>query len=294
MNKVFKCVLVCIIFSLLGSCAFDDRKKDSQNENTHKMLESSFLSHNETANQPINISQTQINSLEDEHVEQLKSVETEKSYDIVESRYFDSDETMNKYIDITYPQVNGLGNGQIEQIINDEIKNTALKVLELFASLDDMEVIADYLITYASDDILSIYFTALPVYAPLDSLAYPMRHNVSANFLIELGERIGLANIVDINDDFTNSFYDNFYLYGDYRSDEGKTSVDEDIKGTFDLDNLLISDKDYNKEICSYLTEDSLFISIAVRKSAGSYALYKANYSDIEEFLNIKWRAGIE
>ena len=241
-----------------------------------------------------NIESDEKYDVEDEIIETIYTDDDEK-YEIIKTIYSDNDENINRYINIAYPQVTELENKYIECVINDKIRETALEPLKIYPLLEYVDIHSEYSVTRVSNDILSMYFAAYIEHAPPDSLTFYVRNNNSASILISTGEKIRLSDVVNINEDFFDPFYDNFHLYGEYESDEiAKRIVDEDVKSTFALDNLMLSDQDNFTEVCSYFTEDSLFISITVRKSAGSYALYEAKYSDIEEFLNPRFKMLVE
>jgi len=206
----------------------------------------------------------------------------EARYEITEIHYWDYDEPVGKDIDIWYPQISGLQNKQQEQHINDVLVETAFDILQQFTSLDEMEIEVQYFVTLASETILSVYFEISSFHI---AQPYPRRTSSSVTFTLETGERIGFSDIVEINQDFRTSFYDNFHIIWNDDNLEGKQIVEEDVMNTFGIDKLHLIDK-YDGA-CSYLTEDSLVVSIAVRKSAGSIALFEAKLSEIESFLRL-------
>ena len=278
MNKFINFFLISVMLICLCSCTFDNIGNDEKD--------------------PVMDEVTEIKDTNNEVISEINETaysDNEIVYETIETKYSDNNEMVDQYIKIAYPQITELENEYIEHVINDEIRETALRVLEVYDSLENTTINSEYLITCASNDILSIYFHAYITHAPANSLTFYLRRNRSANYLISTGEKIGLSDVININEDFINSFYDNFHIHSKYDSDEeSKRIIDDDVKSTFVLDKLLLSDQDNFTEVCSYFTEDSLVISIAVRKASGSYALYEAKYTDIEEFINPRFKMLVE
>ena len=215
-----------------------------------------------------------------------KNVENERTYEIEEINYSDIDETINKRINIAYPQIRNLGNDVIEKAICVQIEAIALGLLDTFTSLDNIEMDVGYSITYASADIISIHFVLEYFGWPM---AHPWIHSESINIWIESGERFGLADILDINEKFMASFFDIFEAAREYNSEETENFIMEAIRKHPDyLESLASTDgRDY-VGVCGYLTEDSIVISVEVEYAIGSYFLFEASYSDLEEFLKLK------
>ena len=68
-------------------------------------------------------------------------------YEIVGETYVDIDETVHKNIFISYPQLIHSSDMNKEQIINDQIKKTALDILNGF-SLDGYDLETTYSVTF--------------------------------------------------------------------------------------------------------------------------------------------------
>lgn len=206
------------------------------------------------------------------------------NYNIVETVYTDNIDATNQKVSISYPQISNLKSIDVEQLINNSIESLALEILEQFTTLDEMEVKVTYSITHSTSDILSLYFVAESFHP---AQAYPLIRISAATFSIESGDIIKLTKIIDINDDFINSFFNNYHLYSKYNSVEEEHVVNEYVSGILSRESFLISDEGLNSEIHGFLTDDSLIISIAVPHSIGSYVLYEAKYSKIKDFLNM-------
>jgi len=201
------------------------------------------------------------------------------NYNVVETVYTDNIDVGNQKISISYPQISNMENTDVEKLINNTIESLALEILEQFTTLDEMKIVVTYSITRSMPDILSLYFVAESFHP---AQAYPLIRISTATFSIESGDTIKLAKIIDINDDFINSFFNNFHLYSKYNSVEEENVVNEYVSGILLRESFLTSDEGLNSEVHSFLTDDSLIISIAVPYSIGSYVLYEAEYTNIK------------
>ena len=215
-----------------------------------------------------------------------KNVEKERTYEIEEINYLDIDETINKRINIAYPQIRNLGNDVIEKAVCAQIEAMALGLLDDFTSLDNIEMDVEYSITYASADIISIHFVSEFFGWPM---AHPWVRSDSINIWTDTGERFWLTDMLDINEKFMASFFDVFEAGREYDSEETEKFIMEAIKKHPDyLERLASADGRGYVGICGYLTEDSIVISVEVEYAIGSYFLFEASYSDLEEFLKLK------
>lgn len=206
-----------------------------------------------------------------------------EKYTIVETVYEDNIDATNQKISISYPQVSGHKNIDIERLVNNSIEISALEILEQFTTLDEMEVKVTYSITNSTSDILSLYFVVESFHP---AQPYPLIRISAVTFSIESGDVIELTKIIDINDDFVDSFFNNFHLYNKHNSIE-EDVVNEYVSSILSQESFLISGEGLNSEIHSFITDDSLIISIAVPHSIGSYVFYEAKYSEIKDFLKI-------
>ena len=207
------------------------------------------------------------------------------TYEITELNYSEYDNTVNKDVSIVYPQVNGLPDKSIEEIICVNLKETAMDMLKSYSELNDMKIEVTYSVTFASDKILSVHFVSSAFHS---TQAYPLIRSSSANFLLETGDKLEINDILLIDEEFIKSFHEIFYLSRDYSGEEEKDLILNDIRSTFDIEDIANTRSDnFYTEICSFLTKDSVVISIEIRYASGSYALFEANYSDLAKFLKI-------
>ena len=214
----------------------------------------------------------------------IQYLKGEDPYEIIEISYADCDERINKNIAIVYPQIQKLNNTEAERLICEEIEKTAFAVLSDFTVLNDMNIDVSYSVTYASADILSIHFIVRSFHS---SQAYPLIRSFSANFLVETGKKLELTDVINVNDEFFVSFFNNFELSVEPESKESYERILEDAKDALKIENFLGDKEDIYSDAHGFFTEDALVVSIEVRYSNGSYALFKANYPDIKDFLKI-------
>ena len=206
------------------------------------------------------------------------------NYNIIETAYTDKMNAANQKVSIIYPQISNIKNIDVEQLINNSIESLALEILEQFTTLDEMEVSVTYVITHSASDMLSLYFV-VDSFHPAQ--AYPLIRVSAVTFSIESGDVIKLAKMIDVNGDFINSFFDSFHLYSKYNSVGEENVVNEYVAGILSQQSLLSSDEGLNSEIHSFLTDNSLIISIAVPHAIGSYVFYEAEYPKIKDFLRM-------
>ena len=203
--------------------------------------------------------------------------QTPAEYEVVESRFVDNDAANDMAISINYPQINKLKNAKMEQYINEQIENLALSVLNDFVSLQKMNIETTYSVTFASNNIISIMFIVRSFH---ETQAYPLTRVKTLNIDVLTGERIKLKDIVRIDTNFVDSFSEIFKNQRKYEHGQSAELIDDYIKDFISLEGFFTCDEDYNVDYCSYLTDDSIVISIAVPHSGGSYTFYEAKYSD--------------
>ena len=204
------------------------------------------------------------------------------TYEIKELNYLECDDALGKDINIVYPQIDGLLDENIERIICNELKEAIFNVLENYSELNDMDIDVTYSVTFASDKILSVHFISSAFHS---AQAYPLVHSSSVNLTMETGEKFEIDDMLIMDEEFIKSFYDIFYLTRDYGSEEARDLILNDIKGTLNIED--VASMENNTGIHVFLTEDAMVISVRVRYAAGSYALFEAKYSDLEEYLKM-------
>ncbi len=211
------------------------------------------------------------------------NMNVEQSVDNVtvkEEVYFDVDESMNKDVKLKFPVINGLDDEETQKQINYELKEVSLNVLNDFSSLEDMNISTSYEVMLNSNEILSILYTANSLHTVQ---AYPLIRTHTININMSNGEKLSDSDIITIDDDFIALFSEKFEITSEYVSDEDKDRIKEYVYDNISLDMFREASISSYPEISFFLTETSLNISLAVPFSLGSYAVFSAEYSDINE-----------
>jgi len=224
-------------------------------------------------------------------------------YDVIECSYEDNNVATDKVINIKYPQIRKMiansNNKAIETIINERIKGLVLSELSKlvlsskdpplteFEGLGEASYVdkgtleAEYTVTLQTNTILSVRFIVTSFHQPQ---AYPLIGVRTINFDMHTGKTLELNDIVNVDSNFRSSFFDTFSnqrKYDERVDDEFYDSINEYAKGILSIKSLRTCDEESSVDFHSYLTTDTVGISIAVPFGGGSYALYEAKYSDV-------------
>ena len=207
---------------------------------------------------------------------------------IVERTYTDDDVSVEKQIRITYPEIEAVENVETIQKLNQDIKGLALGVLTEFSSLNEMNIDVKYLPVACTDELFSVCFIVKTFHK---AQAYPLIRIKTLNVDATTGEKLKLKDIIDID----NLTSDNFFHYFDnitpYEEDVimVRKQVDEYVEDYLNrlFEIVQTCDDDDNVECHSYLTKDSVIISISVPHAIGSYALYEASYDSLRDVMNM-------
>lgn len=203
-------------------------------------------------------------------------------YKINKMVYDDNDITKNQYVNIEYPKVTNMKDSLVQQQINSDIENAAFEILNDFTSFENMDIEVTYSITKMSSDILSFYFITNSFH---HSQAYPLVRISTVNLCIDSSLKMKLNDIINLNNNFINYFTNNLNLCNDNLSDEEKIIINNYVTEMLNIEIFSDSDENLSSPIHCFITEDSLFITIAVPHNLSSYALYELKLSDIQQFL---------
>lgn len=207
-----------------------------------------------------------------------------KTYKIIKLNYVDN------YIKISYPQITGLSDTNKQKKINDLIKTEALKVLNYYNNIGkEISLDIDYDIKWKGSNLLSIQYSGL---GNIKGFAYPNNIFYTSNIDINNINKLGLTDVVNIDENFVEKFKKGRYVPWD----TGLKSAIDLIKDDIDSYNLVREFKNADSMgeentsfSFSYFTEDSLGISIGVAHAIGDHAEFEINYKDIKE--NIKFES---
>ena len=204
-----------------------------------------------------------------------------KSYEIIKNTYTDEN------VKISYPQITHLSNASLEKKINEILKGDAFKVLNDYGGIsDDLTLDLNYAIKLKSDNLLSICYSGL---GNVKGTAHPNHIFYTTNINIPNGSRIKLKDIISIDDNFIKKLKKAKYIAWEAHADkELESAIYEQLNSLDDdmLKNMLMNADSLDGDVFSYLTKDSLGISLGVPHALGDHAEFEMKYSDIKN--NIK------
>lgn len=203
-----------------------------------------------------------------------------KTYEITNANYIDK---INKNIKISYPQIIYLKDISKQKLINKRIKNDILKVLNNYKSEKrkfDLQI--NYNIKLKSRNLLSILYTGFDCFS-----GYPRVNCLSYTENIDLNSvrKIRLGDLVNINKGFVKKLLDGKFKSLDYGAPSGLEEYDIQTM----IEKLrradLIEDVGTAKQsdAYSYLTSDSLGISIYVSHVAGDHREFEIKFKKIKD-----------
>jgi hypothetical protein len=207
------------------------------------------------------------------------------SYKIVEVIY------QNKDIKISYPEILDLRDINKQKMINDLIKSEALNVLKCYEGVIDVLTLDIYYkIKLKNAKLLSIEYMG---YGNVKDTAHPDNLFYTTNINLVKGSRIILKDLVKINENFIKKFREGIYRKWKPDLNLELNSVineiregykNEDLINYFNnadsLDNIGTENQ---SDTYSYLTKDSLGISIGITHALGDHVEFEINYKDLTD-----------
>lgn len=180
-------------------------------------------------------------------------------------------------IKIFFPQINGLSDNVKQKKINELIRNAALvdtqDDINLYRSFE-----LDYTIMWTSDNLLSILLSG---YYDEKQAPHPNRICSTVNIDMKTGNLIKLADIVNVNSDFIQTFI-NKSQFVDASATLDFTAIKKDY---FNADNLKTY---FDNDEAYYFTSKGLVFHVSTEHAIGDYALFSLNFSDISKYIKQK------
>jgi hypothetical protein len=209
-------------------------------------------------------------------------VSPKSSYKIISETYDN-----NKGTKINYPQITDLSDAEKQKELNEIIKDEALKGNNYYKDVDgDVTIDINYKIVCQEPEILSIIYSGV---GNVSGAAHPSNLFYTTNLDTINTKILRLNDIVDINDDFVNMFINgkfkavNSDYESEYKSEISMVTFDDWKKRLLTADPL---DKMGNE--FSYMTKDSLGISIGVMHALGDHVEFEIKYKDIWKYFKLK------
>lgn len=262
-------LVISIVFSTTSCSIGKTRIPDNKSSITVNNEQSTLIANGETPKQRL----------------ALKSpaeISGTRNYEIIEQTYHNGEVTIN------YPQITGLSDVNKQRAINDMIKtDTVSKFLDCFKNSDgilnkdELSLRINYTVKWQSSNLLSIQYTGVSY---SKGAAHPNSHFYTTNIDINKGLRLRLKDLVIIDERFVEIVKDGKFI-----------AVSPDVKtklgSAFFTNEKLIKDCNQADVIdrenliegyaFSYLTDDSLGISMGVLHAAGNHVQFEVKYQDI-------------
>ncbi|WP_298841594.1 hypothetical protein [Clostridium sp.] len=193
---------------------------------------------------------------------------TSINYQLVKNVY------TNKKVIVNYPQITNFGDVSKQKVINNILKQEALKVSNYYKDSPG-EVTLDiiYNIKYKGNDQLSVQYSGT---AYVKGSAHPNNLFYTTNINLTKAVRLRLSDFVKIDKNLVNKLRS----IADKSSQPGKVSVeqytnDELIKMFKNADSLDLVGTADQSDTFSFVTKDTLGISVPVSHAAGDHAEFE-------------------
>ena len=200
------------------------------------------------------------------------------SYDISTMKYTLEDDDSS--ISIKYPVISGLNDEIKQKTINELIMAEALKVYNYYDYEDrgHLGLEIEFCVSLASDYVLSIQYYGLGY---VEKAAHPHKLFYTTNIDMLTGIRLRLVDLINMDDELINMF-----INGEFQHVGPLVEVpDLGFYGNYDFAKESFINADNMGSEFSYLTGDSLGISIPVAHAIGGHAEFEIKYKDIAEYL---------
>ena len=204
----------------------------------------------------------------------------EKTYKLEKNGYTD------KNVTVTYPQVTNLLDNSKETTINELIRNEALSDFSKGVG-DNLDLKIDYTIKLESADILSIQYSGEGF---TKGASHPSNYFYTTNIDMKSGKRLKLANLVNIDENLVKKFKEAKYMDWETK-DNSENSKKKQLGVTGFVNSIATKDliKYFNQSdgrgieenpsnTFSFLTNNSIVISINVLHPIGDHAEYQIDY----------------
>ena len=183
-----------------------------------------------------------------------------------------------KNVTVNYPQITNLGDDDKQKAINEIIKNNALE--GFIEGVDDnLTLEINYNIPLETSHLLSIQYYGL---LTIKGAAYPTNEFYTTNIDMENGKKLKLADIIKIDVNLVHGFRDGSYVSLEPGNTEMEAAVNQYINNISNEDLIkyfnqadIRNIEENSSNTYSYLTKDSIVISINVPHALGDHAEYK-------------------
>ncbi|NQX71658.1 DUF4163 domain-containing protein [Paenibacillus alba] len=191
-------------------------------------------------------------------------------YEIVKEIY-----TNNKNIIIHYPQINNLSDNVKQNKVNQIIKDNAYGYLKDFSQeeINNLSWDINYRIAWESKNLLSIQYSG---YSYDEGAAHPVNQFYSTNIDMEKLITLKLKDLINIDEDFVTKL-----KKGSLKSTILEQSDTFERHTNQEWVEMLNNADSNESEIKTYLTKDSIGISVEVAHVIGDHAEFEIKYEDL-------------
>ncbi|AET57869.1 hypothetical protein HPL003_05520 [Paenibacillus terrae HPL-003] len=215
------------------------------------------------------------------HVENNKGndvrIYNQQSYELIQEKYSENG------IVIKYPQITKLEDAEKQKSLNQILKNEALKGLHDYTdSNPGVHLEIDYEIKRQSERFLSVQYAGIRY---VKDAAYPNHMFYTTNLDMKQALRLRLSDLVKIEKPFLELIKSGKVTAVEPEQKDllGNFTQDELNQWLTDADLLKGSAEDSGLDTFSYLTSDSLGISIPVAHAVGDHAEYEIRLAQIPD-----------
>lgn len=276
LNKGLYIAILMFSVLLLSGCG-QGEVTETDNENETKTTFEETVTNHEKEEVNVTEEKSGTNTSSD-HSETSDSDVSGEGFLIAKENYTENE------ISINYPQISNLDDSNLQEKVNDIIKDEALKVLSYYPTLEnELNLEIDYEISRNDGDILSIKYSGLGF---VKGAAHPNNLFYTTTIKMENGTRLQLPDLVAIDEIFVNTFKEKGHSPQPEYEVVLKEMSNEDLLKRFNsADSLDHIGTELQTDTFSYLTDDSLGISITVPSALGDHAEYEIKLSDIKDFI---------
>lgn len=257
---------------------FENRQHDSM---SIEVLDhgDGFLINSDVSEQNIIIefSKSEEVRIDSEHSITLNTHIEQQSYELIQAKYLENG------ILIKYPQITKLKDAVKQKSLNQILKTEAVKGLHEYADSDtEVHVEIDYEIKRQSERFLSVQYTGIRY---VKDAAYPNHIFYTTNLDMKQALRLRLSDLVKIEKPFLELLKSRKFtaIEPEQKDLLGNFTQNELNQWLTGADLLKGSAQDSGLDTFSYLTSDSLGISIPVAHAVGDHAEYEIRFAQIPE-----------
>ncbi|WP_340398811.1 hypothetical protein [Paenibacillus sp. FSL H8-0079] len=198
--------------------------------------------------------------------------------------HVESDKYSNNNINIVYPKIVDFPNNKYVENINVLIREEAKRIINLYPQeKDNLDI--NYRIMLKSNELISIKYYGSGF---TEGAAYPLNVFYTSNIDLNKRTRVKLMDLIEINESFVKEFKEGKYKSYDGNLDLFDHGVNEEILSGYNNEDLLnyLKHSDEVDQLnesgtFSYITPDSIGISISVPHALGDHLEMEISFSNL-------------